>query len=165
MDLIIVRHAIAQERRSGLSDARRELTARGRRRMRRAADGLRRLGLRFDRIEHSPLRRAAQTASLLGPLLREGGARRACPELARAPSPALLVALSRDAERDCVAVVGHEPWTAELAAWLVLGKARPAAAFALRKGGVAWLRGKPEPGGMRLVALLSPSVLRRLGRK
>ena len=164
MDLIVVRHAIAQERRAGLSDARRELTARGRRRMRQVVTGLRRLGLRLDRIDHSPLRRAAQTAVLLEPLLRGGGTSQARAELARSPSPALLEALRRDLHCDCVAAVGHEPWTGELIAWLLLGSRRHAAAFALRKGGAAWLRGRPEPGGMRLVALLAPSMLRRLGR-
>jgi len=163
MDLIVVRHAIAEDGRAGLPDDERALTGRGRRRMRLAVEGLRRLGLRFDRIEHSPLRRAVQTAELLEPLARRG-ARRSCDELARAPSDALLDELRRAIHCKCVAVVGHEPWTGELAAWLVLGSQRVASGFALRKGGVAWLRGKPEPGGMRLVALLAPSVLRRLGR-
>jgi phosphohistidine phosphatase len=165
MDLIVVRHAIAEEPRAGLTDARRALTARGRRRMRAAVGGLKRLGLRLDRIQHSPLRRAAQTAELLRPLLRGDGACTLCAELAREPSPALLDELRGALHGACVAVVGHEPWTGELVAWLVLGTMEGASGFALRKGGVAWLRGKPEPGGMRVVALLAPSVLRRLGRE
>src|SRR5262245_28298361 len=62
MDLVVVRHAIAEERSAGLPDEERALTPRGRRRMRLAVDGLRRLKLRFDRVLHSPLKRAAQTA-------------------------------------------------------------------------------------------------------
>ena len=173
MDLIVVRHAIAQEGRAGLPDARRALTARGRRRMQRAVVGLQRLGLRFDHILHSPLRRAVQTAALLAPLLRDDGVRSVWAALAHEPSPELLSELRGELHgelhgglrRECVAAVGHEPWTGELVAWLVLGTPQNASAFALRKGGVAWLRGEPEPGGMRLVALLAPSVLRRLGRE
>lgn len=165
MDLIVVRHAIAQESRAGLTDARRALTVRGRRRMRLAVGGLQRLGLRLDRIHHSPLRRAAQTAELLVPLLRDDGACTECAELAHEPSPALLDVIHGAFHGECVAVVGHEPWTGELVAWLVLGTPQSASGFALRKGGVAWLRGQPEPGGMRVVALLAPSVLRRLSRE
>lgn len=202
MDLIIIRHAIAQDPRAGLPDARRALTARGRRRMERGVAGMQRLGLRFDAVLHSPWRRAAQTAALLAPLQVDDEARRECAALARAPSPELLSELRDeasggneereeseeregsegsegsegrsdelrgelrgDAGRACIAVVGHEPWTGELAAWLVLGSPRDASAYALRKGGLAWLRGQPEPGGMRLVAWLAPSALRRLGRE
>ena len=164
MDLLVVRHAIAEDRRPGLPDARRALTPRGRRRMQRAVAGLRRLDARLDRIEHSPLRRAVQTAQLLEPLLRRGGALHRCEALARAPADDLLRELTSLIHCDRVAVVGHEPWTGELVAWLVLGTPRGAPAFALRKGGVAWLRGKPEPAGMRVVALLAPSVLRGLAR-
>ena len=164
MDLLVVRHAIAEDGRPGLPDAQRELTERGRQRMRLAVAGLRRLGLRLDRLEHSPLRRAAQTAELLEPLLAAHGNSERCDALAEAPSDALLDELRRLIHCDRVAVVGHEPWTGELVAWLVLGSPQAGPAYALRKGGVAWLRGNPEPGGMRLVALLAPSVLRRLGR-
>jgi phosphohistidine phosphatase len=164
MDLVVVRHAIAQERSAELPDEERALTPRGRRRMRLAVGGLRRLELRFDRVLHSPLKRAAQTAELLDPLLRDGAERRISDALAREPSAELLDELRSAIPSDCVAVVGHEPWTGELVAWLVLASPTLASGFALRKGGVAWLRGNPEPGGMRIVALLAPSALRRVQR-
>jgi phosphohistidine phosphatase len=165
MDLVVVRHAIAEEHSADRPDDERALTPRGRRRMRLAVGGLRRLGLRFDLVLHSPLRRAEQTAELLDPLLRAAAPRKISEALAREPAGELLDALHGAIPSDCVAVVGHEPWTGELVAWLVLGDPTSSSGFALRKGGVAWLRGKPDPGGMRVVALLAPSVLRRLGRR
>ena len=164
MDLVVVRHAIAQDRSAELPDEERALTPRGRRRMRLAVGGLRRLKLRFGLVLHSPLKRAAQTAELLDPLLRDGAERRISEALAREPSGELLDELRGAIPSDCVAVVGHEPWTGELVSWLVVGSSALASGFALRKGGVAWLRGNPEPGGMRIVALLAPSALRRINR-
>ncbi|HVQ24975.1 MAG TPA: histidine phosphatase family protein, partial [Planctomycetota bacterium] len=76
MDLVVVRHAIAEERSADRPDDERALTPRGRRRMRLAVGGLRRLGLRFDLVLHSPLRRAEQTAELLDPLLRAAAPRK-----------------------------------------------------------------------------------------
>jgi phosphohistidine phosphatase len=70
MRLILLRHGIAADLRDTppradgrpTTDADRPLTERGRRRLKRAARGLRRLGVRPDRILHSGLVRARETA-------------------------------------------------------------------------------------------------------
>ncbi|MEE8408192.1 MAG: histidine phosphatase family protein, partial [Myxococcota bacterium] len=62
MDLYLIRHAIAEERRPGLEDPERQLTDEGKLRFERAVAGLQKLGVRFDRLYHSPWIRAAQTA-------------------------------------------------------------------------------------------------------
>ncbi|MBW2526082.1 MAG: histidine phosphatase family protein [Deltaproteobacteria bacterium] len=154
MDLFVIRHALAEERRPGLSDAERVLTVRGRRRQTLATTGLQRLGLSFDSLRHSPLARAVQTAELLVPLLQ--GPCRATEALARPPGPELLEEL----EGERAALVGHEPWMGELVAWLLLGTPDAGGAFRLGKGGLAWLEGEPRPGGMRLRALFTPRALR-----
>jgi phosphohistidine phosphatase len=161
MELLLVRHGVAHPAAAGEPDSRRALTAEGRARMRRAVDGLRALDLRCTRLLHSPWTRAAQTAELLAPLV--DGPLVPCSALARAPDAALLALLAERAPR--VALVGHQPWLTELLLLLVSGAPSPAARVRLGKGGVAWLAGTPEPGGMELLALFPPRSLRRLGRR
>jgi len=163
MELLVIRHATAVERVEGASDAddaARPLTDRGRRRFREVVRGLRRLDLDIDRVLHSPWLRAVQTADLLAPLVADlDAARRASPHLAAPPRAELFTDL---AGADCVAVVGHQPWLAELVALLTTGSTQHADALPFRKGAVAWLDGTATPGGMQLRAFLPPRVLRRI---
>jgi phosphohistidine phosphatase len=167
MELYLVRHAIAEDQRPGRLDADRALTPDGRARFERSALGLARLGLVADRCWHSPWRRAAETAQLLGPALRSGAT--AEPLLAAAPGEELLDRLAGAIEGEPLelvgplALVGHEPWLGELAAWLCFGDPAAAQGLSVRKGGCLWLRGEPVPGGMVLEAALKPSLLRRVG--
>jgi phosphohistidine phosphatase len=138
MELTLIRHALAEP---GADDSARPLSKKGRR--------------RFERVLHSPKRRAVETAELLAPLCE--GELEATPLLAKPPGVDLWERLS--GER--LAVVGHEPHLSNLLSWLVTGEADGGACFELKKGAVAQLEGEPGPGGMRLCALLSPKVLRR----
>jgi phosphohistidine phosphatase len=161
MDLCLVRHAPAEPRGTGThggSDAARALTREGRRKFRGVRDGLERLGLRFDRLLHSPLLRAVETAELLMPLV--DGPSASEPGLAAAPTEGLLARLTGARP----AVVGHQPWLGDLLAWLTLGDPALGHAFEWKKGGVALLTGDPQPGGMHLCGFWAPGVLRRLGR-
>jgi phosphohistidine phosphatase len=157
-DLLLVRHAISAPAAPGESDAARTLTAEGRTAFRACVRGLDVLGLKFERILHSPLLRAQETAELLLPLLESGGETVVTPALAEPPTEGLLSAVR--GER--VALVGHEPWMSELCAWLATGWPDDSPALRFKKGGVAWLRGPVEPGRMALRAFLPPSVLREL---
>ena len=160
MDLLLVRHAIAAPAAPGMPDAERPLTDEGRSRWRRSVRGLAALGLRFDRLLHSPLLRAVQTADELVGLV--DGETVVTPYLAEPPAESLLELL-RGAER--VAAIGHEPWLGEWASRLLGGRDRPPLALEIKKGGVVWLRGEPRDGGMALLALLPPRALTRLRRK
>jgi phosphohistidine phosphatase len=84
LNLYIMRHAEAENETKSSGDEARPLTLRGRERTRDAAGGLRTLGLRFDAILTSPLRRAAETAELVAD------------EYANDPPPQVLPALSPD---------------------------------------------------------------------
>lgn len=151
MELTLIRHALAED---GADDSARPLSKKGRRRFARSVKTLGALGFRFDRVLHSPKRRALETAQLLRPLCE--GDLEPTPLLAREPGVELWELL----EGERLAVVGHEPHLSALLAWLVTGE--PSGAnFELKKGGVAQLEGEPGPAGMRLCALLSPKVLRR----
>jgi phosphohistidine phosphatase len=170
MDLYIIRHAEAEPAGFGLEDAHRPLTKKGRESFARGVHGLERLAITFDRIYHSPLLRAVETADLLVPLLdgRDGARGETCvtDELARAPRQELLAEL----EGERVALVGHEPHVSDLVALLVIGWRvfEPAAHCGIidfKKGAVAWLSGEPREGEMTLAAFWPPKTLRRIGKK
>lgn len=153
MDLFLIRHAIAEERREGLPDAERALTKKGRARFELMVRDLDRAGLRFDSVYHSPWLRAAQTAELLAPI--NDGRLLAVEGLARPPEPELFASL----EGERVACVGHEPWMSDAVALLTTGNA-DGTWLHVKKGGIAWLRGTPTPANMQLRALWghSPST-------
>jgi phosphohistidine phosphatase len=151
MDLFLIRHAIAEERRPGLPDVDRELTNKGRARFEIVVESLERAGFRFDRVYHSPWLRAAQTAELLDPITE--GPRIAAEGLAQSPEADFFASL----EGERVACVGHEPWMSEAVSLLTIGD--PDGGWVrFKKGGVAWLRGTPGLGRMELRALLPPKV-------
>jgi phosphohistidine phosphatase len=158
MQLLIVRHAIAEEPAPGLSEEERALTQRGRERFERAARGLAALGLAPVRVHSSPLLRALQTAEIL---VAACAGELAVTELLAAPPGEELLARLRGSD---AALVGHEPWVSALCAWLVAGRRELGPGFPFKKGGCALLEGEPAPGEMRLVAFLPPRVLRALAR-
>jgi phosphohistidine phosphatase len=178
MDLLVVRHAIAEDKErfaaTGRSDDHRPLTEDGRAKMRRAADGLKVVVRRAHILASSPLVRARETAEIIAPALR-------------APRIELLDALRPDSRFDelaawlrtrsapnehgdaeagdderTIAVVGHEPHLSGLVTWLMTGAT--ASAIELKKGAACLLRfdGVPGPGEGTLRWALTPSHLRRL---
>jgi phosphohistidine phosphatase len=167
MQLLIIRHAIAEDRvehaARGLHDDQRPLTAKGVERMRQGAAGLRRVVPRVDVLAASPLKRAQQTAAIVQdaldapkPMLRD--------ELSPESPPGALASwlgfLPQDAT---VAVVGHEPHLSELIGWFTTGEAR--STVELKKGAACLLEiaGAPQPGSAVLLWLLTPKQLRLLG--
>lgn len=146
MDVFLIRHAIAEERRAGLPDHERELTDVGRQRFKQMVADLERADIHFDRVYTSPWTRAVQTAELLepvtrGPLVETGG-------LAQAPEADFFATL----EGASVACVGHEPWMSDTLALLTTGD--PLGTWVrFKKGAIAWLRGDPAPASMHLRAL------------
>jgi phosphohistidine phosphatase len=113
MDLLVVRHAVAEDRaafaRSGRDDAVRPTTLEGRKKFKRGAAGLQRLVGSVDLLATSSLVRAVETGEILQKLY---GIRRATrlAELAPDADPAAMLPwLRRQKRRRVVAVVGHEP--------------------------------------------------------
>lgn len=156
MQLLVIRHAAAVPRAKGTPDASRPLTERGRRQWTRAVRGLVRLGVRLNRVYHSPWLRAVETAdALIECIDAESVVTR---RLVESPTPALL----RDLAGDRVAVIGHQPWLGELVGLLIFGTREHSKWLELGKGGIAWLEGEPMPHRMVLRALLSPKMLRTM---
>jgi phosphohistidine phosphatase len=160
--LHLVRHAIAEEPRRGLSDEARRVTPDGEKRMRRAVAGLAAIGVELDVVLTSPLRRARETAAILA-----GGLGGVAVETLDALAPdgeprAILRAIEERQSLDSIALVGHEPVLGRLAARL-LGGGSAGAGFPFKKGAVARLEWPSAGTPAALEWFLPPRFLRRLG--
>lgn len=168
MKLLLLRHGPAADRAAwngrGKEDFLRPLTAEGRARTRAALRGLARVMEPPAAIATSPYARSVQTADLLA---RAFGVE--APEGLSAMSPdgppaGVLPWLTARAGLGLVALVGHEPQLGRLAAWLLTGSDAPF--LTLRKAGACLLDlgERPGAGSARLLWVLAPAQLRRLGR-
>lgn len=110
MIIHVVRHAEAIERTGNVPEEHRYLTVRGRKRFRKIAKSLRKIGINPDVILTSPLVRAVQTADILSERLRHGGELQVTPLLGPGFRPKALDELMADyAQAGEIAIVGHEP--------------------------------------------------------
>ncbi|MFL6201132.1 MAG: SixA phosphatase family protein [Thermoanaerobaculia bacterium] len=165
MRLLLVRHAIAEERedfaRTGKDDRLRPLTDEGRKKMKQAARGLRALVPEIDLLATSPLTRAAQTGAILDTVY--GGLDEVeIEELSPETTPEELLRWLRKQKGDVIAAVGHEPSLSQILGWLLTGTDRRL--FAFRKGGACLLELGDEPAGgtATLLWALTPAQLRTL---
>jgi len=101
--------------------------------------GLQRLGVRCDRLYHSPWLRAVETAALLGPVL--AGEAVCSPALARPPSQACSMPCWVSGGPGGPSTLGGE-----LVTWLTTGTPPDGSGFAFKRGGVAWLEGSRNRG-------------------
>ena len=169
MRLCIVRHGLAEPRAPGASaaaDARRALTPKGAVRTRAAALGLRRVGLRPERIGTSRLRRAEETARILRDVLAPSLTLERCAFLA--PGAGRIEELLRWLRRrPCseALLVGHMPDLAELASALLCGDER--LRLILKKAAACGIvfNGAPGPGAGALEFLMQPGPLRGLAKR
>ncbi len=160
MDLILWRHADAQELEPGVSpadvyqrDLERALTGRGQKHAARMAGWLDTQLSDTARILVSPAVRCQQTALNLGRKFRT------CEQLAPgASAQALLAAAHWPESRHPVVVVGHQPTLGQAAA-LLLGL--PQTELSIRKGALWWLRRRERDGQQQTVLLTvqSPDFL------
>ena len=165
MELLLIRHAIAEERedfaRTGKDDRLRPLTDEGRKKMKQAARGLRGLVPEIGLLATSPLTRAAQTAAVVDSVY--GGLKEVeIEELAPDAAPVDFLRWLRKQKAEVVAAVGHEPSISLILSWLLTGTERRI--FAFRKGGAALLELPEEIGAgtATLVWALGPAQLRQL---
>ena len=170
MELLVVRHAIAEERedfaRTGRDDNERPLTSEGRRKMKLAAEGLRKNVHSVDVLASSPYTRAWQTAEIIA---REFGGmaieRVDALEPERAPEDFLAwLRTHEDGDEKRIAVVGHEPHLSGLVTWLLTGEMGHVIEF--KKGGACLLalHGKAREGVGTLLWAIQPGQLRSISR-
>jgi phosphohistidine phosphatase len=148
MNLFLLRHGLAVEPgTAGYSkDADRPLTPKGRRKLRRAAQTMKALGLSFDLILSSPYLRARQTAAILAKALDA----KERLELSGALAPGnatreIIECLHRLPVPDNVLLVGHEPGLSQLISLLVAGDS--GLSVSMKKGGLCKLSAESlKPG-------------------
>jgi phosphohistidine phosphatase len=153
MDLILWRHAEAEDAPEGGDDLQRALTLRGEKQAARIATWLGRQLPEGTRILCSPALRCEQTALTLGRRYRVE------PELAPGTTPArLLDAAQWPHARQTTLVVGHQPVLGETIAQLLELKQ---GSCLVRKGAVWWIRTRERAGHQQtlVVAVQSPDTL------
>ncbi len=153
MDLVLWRHAEAQDWVEGCDDMARSLTSRGEKQAARVANWLDRQLPEGTRILVSPARRCEQTALVLGRKYKIKA------ELAPGCSVAQLLELAQwpDA-KGTVLVVGHQPTLGQTIAGLI---GLTASECAVKKGAVWWLRNRERAALAQtvVVTVQSPEVL------
>lgn len=153
MDLILWRHAEAEDEAPGRDDLDRQLTPRGEKQAARVGAWLDRHLPEGTKVLCSPARRCEQTVAALGRKYKIRG------ELAPgATVEALLEAAQWPSSRQAVLLVGHQPVLGETLARL-LGLA--SASGPVRKGAVWWLRTRERDGAEQTVvwAVQSPESI------
>jgi len=153
MDLILWRHAAAQDDLPGGTDLERKLTPRGKKQAARMAAWLDEKLPKETLIWVSPARRAEQTAKALG---RKYEVRS---ELAPQASAAQLLELVQwPHARTTVLVVGHQPTLGRVIAQLLGTEAEDCA---VKKGAVWWLRNREQDASTQtlVVTVQSPELL------
>lgn len=153
MDLILWRHAEAEEGGEGIDDLQRPLTARGEKQAARMAAWLDRQLPDGLRVLSSPARRAEQTALALGRKFKLRA------ELLPDGSPQELLELAQwPRARGAVLVVGHQPVLGQTVAQLLDMRSGECA---VRKGAVWWLRQRQrmEHSETILLAVQAPDFL------
>jgi phosphohistidine phosphatase len=135
--LYFLRHGQAENREDWAGDdAKRPLTAQGKKRMERETAGIRAMGLSFDVIISSPLVRAYQTADIVAKA--QGRSSRLLRDDRVGPgfgAPQLAAILEEHRRAGAVMLVGHEPDFSETISHLTGG-----GRVAMKKGALAYVQ-------------------------
>lgn len=156
MDIILWRHAEAQEHKALVPDQKRRLTPRGDKQARAVARWLREHQPKHLRIIASPAVRCQQTAHALGQPFDTD------PRLAPSADVADLIAAAwgdgDETRARPVLLVGHQPALGRLAALLLAGQE---ADWTIKKAGLWWIsqRKRENEAQATLRAVISPELL------
>jgi phosphohistidine phosphatase len=153
MDLILWRHAEAEDALPGQSDLRRALTPRGHKQARRMAQWLAAQLPESTDILVSPAVRTQQTVEPLGRRFRT------VDEIAPGADPDdLLRAVNWPQAKKPVLVVGHQPTLGLVAALLLAGEAHY---WNVKKANVWWIsqRAPDDPDSLYLKAVMAPDLV------
>jgi phosphohistidine phosphatase len=163
MELYLIRHGIAEDKRLGIKDEERSLTKEGRQKTEKVAQKLVKLGLNFDLILTSPLVRARQTAEIL---IAEKLSSKLEESSHLAPNGEISSWLKdwleprNYSENTQLALVGHEPDFTNWAEILLWGKVKES--LVLKKAGMIGIK-LPETGSplgrSQMFWLTSPKYL------
>ena len=161
--IYLIRHGIAVDRTAQKQDFERSLTPQGKQRTLQVAQRLQALGVRFDLILTSPLRRACQTAEILAAQGLSSSFKEV-PELS--PQGSLsrwliwLETWRASADHQTLALVGHQPALGQWAEVLIWGEANRS--LVLKKAGIIGItlpEAGPPVGHSQLFWLTQPKLL------
>jgi phosphohistidine phosphatase len=150
MELILWRHADAEDAAPGVSDASRKLTASGGREARRMAAWLKKRLPGGFVVLASPARRAQQTAQALTRRFKTS------PEVGTAASPqSILNAAGWPEGAGVVLVVGHQPTLGQAAALALTGRAED---WSVQKGAIWWIESRGRATAV-VRAVVAPDLI------
>ncbi len=169
MDVLVVRHAIAQERDEfaalmGQSDDLRPLTDKGQQKMRKNIKGLTTQLDNISVIAASPLVRAQQTAHLLQEQYSSADFHTLNALAPRGSIIDVLAYLKKQPQNRTVCLVGHEPDLGEMTTFFL--SSRPDTWLPFKKGAACLLRFEHaiEAGEADLIWFLTPTQMRDLAK-
>jgi phosphohistidine phosphatase len=120
MQVYLLRHGIAEEAKTGMSDAERSLTPDGRRKLRQVLSSAAEAGVQPDLILSSPLKRAIQTAELAQQVLKSKNEILQSNSLVPASNPdEVWEEIRRHKKASSILLAGHNPLFARLAPYLL----------------------------------------------
>ena len=139
MNLYILRHAIAELRDAEKfpDDSKRPLTAKGAKRMKTIAEGMKALGLEFDAILSSSYERAKETAEIVAASFGARDKLKFTKHLETFNGQKLVAEINKLEKSDNVLLVGHEPDLSEMISVLLVGDTH--LQVAMKKGGICKL--------------------------
>lgn len=160
MNLYVLRHASAGEKRPNpLLDKKRPLDKEGKQQCILVGSYLNALRVSVDVIVSSPLKRALQTASLVGTELGYESTIQLSDALApNATTDAFQKLVASLQVYENVLIVGHNPNLAQFLASIITSSGRPN--LRMRKGSIARVDCTRKPG--QLVSLVEPRILRQI---
>ncbi len=162
MNLYILRHASAGTRRANpVVDIKRPIDKEGKAQCLLIGSYLNALKIHFDLVASSPLKRALQTASLVGTEVGYDSTIQVTPALAPEASTAAFQTFINELQnQENVLLVGHNPNLPQFLATLIMnGNATPGrTAIRMRKGAVARVDLTRRPGVLHW--LVDPRILR-----
>lgn len=153
MDLILWRHAEAEEQQAGMADLERALTGKGQKQARRMGQWLNSQLPESCKVLVSPAIRTLQTAEALGRKYRIHN------DLAPGADPAdILKAVTWPGNKDTVLVVGHQPTLGQVAALLMTGEDLD---WEMRKASAWWFcqRDAGDPASVYLKAVMAADLV------
>jgi|SRR5215475_12574959 len=169
MELFILRHGEAGKKLSSLvGDHARPLTSTGRTEVLEEAKALKKIGIKFDLIITSPLKRAFETASIVAGIYNAKNKLKVWDELAPEGNKTdLYRKITQLKEENFILLVGHEPQLGEITKEIIHNNETTPCNILLKKGGllrINILKRTPLPKG-ELKWLLTPRILKTLTKK
>jgi phosphohistidine phosphatase len=169
MELFILRHGEAGKKLSStVGDHARPLTSTGKAEVLEEAKALKRIGVKFDLIISSPLKRAYETASIVAGIYKAKNKLKVWDELApEGRKTDVYKKISQLKEEQFILLVGHEPQLGEITKEIIHKDKTTSCNILLKKGGllrINLLTRTPVPKG-ELRWLLTPRILKTVTKK